>query len=153
MQSIYIYIYINPASLMLNAGSILGNYIFYLKWKIRLVTNSPRSDGSLKWLSHMRRWVGPFLSVLYAFCEVGTCFVKDWSEIGDSEPYIAGDCLSKPGFLTPRTLFIERLNIEIYTAACALAPSGTGVIGWSHGLVIGGILVINGAACVYSIYK
>ena len=44
----------------------------------------------------------------------------------------------------PGTFLENRLNVEIYTDACARSPPESDAINWDSGIGIGGILVIDG---------
>ena len=52
--------------------------------------------------------------------------------------------LKSPRFPTPETFLWARLNVEIYTDACAKSPFGSDSVNWDSGVWIGGILVIEG---------
>ena len=91
----------------------------------------------LQWVSQMCPWIRPFLASLYAFFENKKEFGKDWRNrrirIKIWEVF-----LKRPRFITPKSFLAGRINLEIYTDACAKSPFGKDAINWTSGIGIGG---------------
>ena len=67
-------------------------------------------------------------------------------KIADYELEIWEVFLKYPRFITPKSFLGNRINLEIYTDACAKSPFEKEDICWDSGIGIGGILIINGKA-------
>ena len=66
------------------------------------------------------------------------------AKIVDYELKIWEVFLKYPRFITPKSFLGNRINLEIYTDACAKSPFEKGAVNWTSGIGIGGILLLGG---------